>query len=73
VAEPAPPAGTELVELRTATSKTVTTERAGVFETRVFPAPVHFRDGQGLWRDIYVRLRPVGRGRFRAAVNALGL
>jgi hypothetical protein len=40
---------------------------------RVFPAPVHYRDGQGRWRDIDARLQPAGQGRFRAAANSFGL
>lgn len=55
---PAPPAvaagspGQELVERRTATSKTFVGAHPGEFRTEVYPAPVHYRDAQGQWADI---------------------
>lgn len=50
------PAGTELIGLRTATSKTFVAQ-GGMLEARIFSQPVHFADGQGGWADIDNRVR----------------
>jgi hypothetical protein len=44
--------GDELVERRTASSKTFVADELGQLRTTLYEAPVHFKDAQGRWIDI---------------------
>lgn len=44
--------GPELVDRRTARSKTFATDREGEFVTKMSPVPLHFKDAQGRWQEI---------------------
>lgn len=50
-AAPVPPDGSELVAKRTATSETYLLP-GGSRETRIYEAPIHFKDAEGVWRPI---------------------
>ncbi len=52
----------ELVDMRTATSRTYSTDVAGVLKTVAWPAPVHFLDEGGRWRSYDTDLEPAGAG-----------
>lgn len=65
-------AGEEVVAERTASSKTFATDEGGVFETRLFGAPVHFQD-RGEWVEIDTDLVPAAGGRLESEANAFGL
>lgn len=74
--EPVEP-GTEVLSERTATSKTFTTDEAGVFETELFAEPVHVRaesvtgepvdvnEGPGEWVDVDTALVEDEEGRLK--------
>jgi hypothetical protein len=77
---PGPPAavatgrsGEELLDRRTAASKTFVGEEPGQLRTTVFQAPVHFKDPQGRWVDIDDGLAAPRDGRRRNGANAFGL
>lgn len=75
---PAPPApgpapGEELLDRRTATSKTFAAEKPGEFVTKLYAAPVHYRDSRGHWADIDANLDGSRDGRRRARANAFGV
>lgn len=52
----------ELVGMRTATSRTYATDVAGVLKTVAWPSPVHFLDETGRWRSYDTDLEPAGAG-----------
>lgn len=64
--------GQEVVDQRTATSKTFAGAEPGVFETRLYGAPVHFQDS-GEWVEIDTDLVDVGEGRVGAKASDLHL
>jgi endonuclease/exonuclease/phosphatase family metal-dependent hydrolase len=66
-------AGEELLERRTAASKTFVGDEPGQLRTTVFQAPVHFKDPQGRWVDIDDALGAPKDGRRRNGANAFGL
>jgi hypothetical protein len=58
-AEVLPAPGSEVVELRERQSATYATDKPGVFESKVYSGPVHFKDGER-WERIDRTLRPQG-------------
>lgn len=52
----------ELVDERTATTKTFTTDEPGVYRTEVYPEPVHFEADPGEWVEIDASIEPVADG-----------
>ncbi|MBW3669387.1 MAG: hypothetical protein KY443_09275, partial [Actinobacteria bacterium] len=65
------PPGTELVGLRTATTKTFATATPGKYRTKAFSTPVHFKNDFGLWDEIDTTLVPsVEPARFVTAGNS---
>ncbi|MGH9227012.1 MAG: hypothetical protein ACRD2W_25270 [Acidimicrobiales bacterium] len=69
---PAKP-GQELVDKRTATSKTFVGDQPGQLKTTLYPDPVHFKDAQGRWVDIDPALGPSQNGRRSDKANAFDL
>ena len=65
--------GAELVERRTATSKTFVGDEPGQLRTELYDAPVHFKDPQGRWTEIDDLLGASTDGRRRNGANAFGL
>ncbi len=68
---PAQPAGQELVELRTSTSKTFVGDNPGERRTEVYGAPVHYQNPQGHWIDLDTDLAPSKNGRRHQVSNGL--
>lgn len=66
---PDPPAGTELVERRTAATKTFATAERGTFRTSTFSGPVHYRDAAGRWAEIDASLSRSPDSRYRPAAG----
>lgn len=69
-AAPVVSADGEVPSLRTASSRTFTS-RAGVHRTRLFAAPVNYRDGQGGWQKIDASLVGQAEGGWRAGAVAV--
>ncbi len=65
-----PKQGPELVDRRTANTKTFATDRPGTFVTESSAAPVHYRDAKGHWQEINTTLRLAKDGRLHN--NATG-
>ncbi len=75
-APPSTPAGTpgqEIVERRTATSKTFVGDHSGEFRTEVYTAPIHYRDAQGRWADIKAGLGASKDGRRHNGADSFDL
>ncbi|MGH3117621.1 MAG: DNRLRE domain-containing protein [Gaiellales bacterium] len=70
---PEVPALVEVVERRTATTKTFVTDQPGQFLTKAFSGAVHFRDTAGMWQDIRTGLVEAGVGRVANAANDVRL
>lgn len=68
-----PKQAAELVDRRTATTKTFATDRPGAFVTESSAAPVHFRDPQGRWQDIDTTLAPAKDGRLHTKATGFDL
>ena len=66
-------AGDEVVERRTATSKTFATADADRFTTKISAAPIHYRGGNGRWLDLDLSLASDGSGGFRPRGVGFGL
>jgi RHS repeat-associated protein len=66
---PVPAADGEIVSLRTRTSRTYATA-GGAYESRLYAAPVNYRDPSGAWQPIDTRLVPAPTG-YRTAANDL--
>ncbi|MCW2987158.1 MAG: repeat protein, partial [Solirubrobacterales bacterium] len=69
---PTDPAGPELEGKRTATSQTFRLPD-GSRETRVYEAPINYRDAQGDWQPIEEGLEPAGGGALTNGDNAFDL
>ncbi|MGH9279164.1 MAG: DNRLRE domain-containing protein [Acidimicrobiales bacterium] len=65
--------GEELVDRRTANSRTFVGDEPGQLRTELYDAPVHFKDAQGRWADIDESLVAGTDGRRHAAANAFDL
>ncbi|MGH9222546.1 MAG: DNRLRE domain-containing protein [Acidimicrobiales bacterium] len=65
--------GEELVDRRTANSKTFVGDQPGQLRTALYDGPVHFKDAQGRWADIDESLVAARDGRRHAAANAFDL
>ena len=65
--------GQELVDRRTATSKTFVGERPGELRTELYASPLHYRDSRGRWADIDADLGSSKDGRRRSGANSFGL
>ncbi|MGH9224174.1 MAG: GDSL-type esterase/lipase family protein [Acidimicrobiales bacterium] len=65
--------GEELVDRRTASSKTFAGDQPGQLRTELYDGPVHFKDAQGRWADIDETLVAAKDGRRHAAANAFDL
>lgn len=76
---PPPPAvsrpkpGEELLDRRTATSKTFIADELGQLRTTLYEAPVHFKDAQGRWVGIDDSLGASKDGRRSNGPNVFGL
>jgi DNA-binding beta-propeller fold protein YncE len=68
----APDPDTEVTSARTATSKTYRLS-GGRLETRIYAAPVNYRDGKGKWRPIGKRLRTTEDGTLANGANAFDI
>ncbi|MDQ4070904.1 MAG: hypothetical protein M3203_15755, partial [Actinomycetota bacterium] len=65
--------GEELVERRTATSKTFAGERPGELRSELYAGPVHYRDAQGRWLPIDTTLGASTNGRRHSKANTFDL
>lgn len=65
--------GEELLDRRTANSKTFIGDQPGQLRTELYDGPVHFKDAQGRWADIDETLVVAKDGRRHAAANAFDL
>lgn len=65
--------GAELVDRRTANTKTFATDRPGAFVTESSAAPVHYRDAKGRWQDIDTTLRLAKDGRLHSKATGFDL
>ncbi|MGI8984753.1 MAG: RHS repeat domain-containing protein [Acidimicrobiales bacterium] len=65
--------GEELLERRTATSKTFVGDEPGQLHAQLFDAAVHFKNAQGRWVDIDDTLAASKDGRRTNAANVFGL
>ncbi|MGI8808327.1 MAG: hypothetical protein ACR2KK_10875, partial [Acidimicrobiales bacterium] len=72
-AVPRPKAGEELVDRRTATSKTFVGDEPGQVRTALYEAPVHFKNAQGRWVDIDTTLGTSKDGRRSSGANVFDL
>lgn len=67
------PAGTEIVDRRTATSKTFATQDPMQFKSTFYSGPVHYQDAQGKWQEIETNLEPALGGVFSSRANSFQL